>query len=132
MLSVIERVSKYTILKKLDVKNSEATKKAIINALAEFKEYTYTITSDNGSEFARHKEVSEVLGVDFYFAHPYSAWERGVNENTNGLVRQYLKKGSELNNICNKLLAKIADKLNNRPRKTLDYKSPNELFSKLC
>lgn len=129
VLSLVERVSKFTILKKLDVKNSDATKIALTDALIEYKDLTHTITSDNGSEFAKHEEISQFLEASFFFAHPYSAWERGVNENTNGLIRQYLKKGSELTSVTDELLSLIANKLNERPRKTLGYKSPNEIFN---
>ncbi len=83
----------------------------------------HTLTSDNGSEFARHEAISRQLKADFYFAHPYSSWERGLNENTNGLVRQYIKKGSKLNHVDGEMLGIVADKLNNRPRKTLGYKT---------
>lgn len=88
------------------------------------KEYVHTITSDNGSEFARHEEISVELNVDFFFAHPYSSWERGLNENTNGLVRQYLKKGSEFNAVTDHDLAIIVSKLNSRPRKHLVTNRP--------
>ena len=86
------------------------------------------IRSDNGSEFAKHEEISQALNVDFYFAHPYSSWERGLNENTNGLVRQYIKKGAELIDVTDPCLDIIASKLNDRPRKTLGYKTPKEVF----
>ena len=128
VLSIVERVSKFTILKKLKNKNSTSTKVAVSEALKDFKGCVFTITSDNGCEFAKHLEISDELGVDFYFAHPYSSWERGLNENTNGLIRQYLKKGSSLLNISEQQLSQIAEKLNTRPRKTLGYKSPNEVF----
>ena len=90
----------------------------------------FTITSDNGFEFAYHEKISNQLNAEFYFAHPYSSWERGLNENTNGLIRQYFKKGSDFNNITEQDLQVIMDKLNNRPRKTLGYKTPNEIFGK--
>ena len=127
-MSVVERVSKYTILKKLPSKTSDNTQVALIDSLILHKDNVHTITSDNGSEFARHVVVAKELEADFYFAHPYSSWERGLNENTNGLVRQYLKKGSEFTRVNNDKLDTIADKLNNRPRKTLGYKTPNEVF----
>ncbi|HAT67201.1 MAG TPA: IS30 family transposase [Flavobacteriaceae bacterium] len=129
VLSIVERLSKFTLLKKLEAKNSESVKIALTSALASYKKHVHTITSDNGSEFAQHQEVSVQLEADFFFAHPYSSWERGLNENTNGLIRQYLKKGAELTHITDDNLAIIADKLNNRPRKTLSYKSPNEIFN---
>ncbi len=130
ILSIVERVSKFTILKKLVHKNSDVTKTAMIEALAEYKNHVYTITSDNGSEFAKHEEISKALNTDFFFAHPYSSWERGLNENTNGLVRQYIKKGSQLLDVTDQSLAIIADKLNDRPRKTLGFKTPREVFHK--
>ena len=82
----------------------------------------------NGSEFAYHETISKELNTDFYFAHPYSSWERGLNENTNGLVRQYLKKGSCFTKITDMELELIMGQLNNRPRKNLGYLTPNEVF----
>lgn len=128
VLSVVERVSKFTLLKKLPRKTSQLTSRALIEGLSQYKPFVHTLTSDNGSEFAGHETVSAELEADFFFAHPYSSWERGLNENTNGLVRQYLKKGSVLTHINDETLAIIADKLNNRPRKTLGYKTPGEIF----
>lgn len=110
VLLIVERVSKFTLLKKLEVKTSTATKIALSEAPTQYKDQVFTITSDNGCEFAKHQEVSEALDAQFYFAHPYSSWERGLNENTNGLVWQYLKKGSGLTNITDEDLAIIASK----------------------
>jgi transposase, IS30 family len=84
----------------------------------------------NGSEFSFHEKISKELNTDFYFAHPYSSWERGLNENTNGLVRQYLKKGSSFADVTDTDLKTIMDVLNNRPRKILGYSTPNEIFKK--
>ncbi|MFZ2314967.1 MAG: IS30 family transposase [Gammaproteobacteria bacterium] len=112
----------------LAYRTSEITKAATVTSLKKYKNTIFTITSDNGCEFAKHEEISLALNADFYFAHPYSSWERGLNENTNGLVRQYIKKGSELTNVHDQHLDIIADKLNNRPRKTLGFKTPNEVF----
>lgn len=128
ILSIVERVSKFTILKKLENRTSEVTKIALTNALAEYENQVYTITSDNGCEFARHEEISQILSADFFFAHPYSSWERGLNENTNGLVRQYIKKSTELFDVTDQSLDIIASKLNDRPRKTLGFKTPREVF----
>jgi IS30 family transposase len=86
------------------------------------------VNFDNGSEFAGHEAVSIELEADFFFAHPYSSWERGLNENTNGLVRQYLKKSTPFTHVKDEALDIIASKLNNRPRKTLGYKTPKEVF----
>lgn len=85
-----------------------------------------------GGEFAYHQDIANALDADFYFAHPYSSWERGCNENTNGLVRQYIPKGSDFSDIGNNDLIAIENKLNNRPRKTLGYQSPNQVFNAYC
>jgi IS30 family transposase len=89
---------------------------------------TDTITVDNGKELAYHAKLKEALGVDNYFAHPYCSWERGLNENNNGLIRQYLPKGMALDKVTAKEIRVIQDKLNNRPRKLLGYKISNEVY----
>ncbi|MBA3766493.1 MAG: IS30 family transposase [Acidobacteria bacterium] len=86
------------------------------------------LASDNGREFAQHQRIAPQLKAAFYFAHPYASWERGLNENTNGLVRQYFPKKSEFSKISDRQIKKIEDRLNYRPRKTLGYKTPNEVF----
>ena len=94
----------------------------------EFKDRIHTITSDNGFEFSNHKNISQALDCKYYFCHPYSSWERGLNEYTNGLVRQYIPKGTSFENITPEYIQMIEDKLNNRPRKSLGWKTPNEVF----
>jgi IS30 family transposase len=89
------------------------------------------ITLDNGQEFAGHEGVSEALRTQVYFAHPYSSWERGLNENTNGLISQYLNKGGGLLGLSLEECHGIADRLNDRPRKTLSFVAPIELYHKL-
>lgn len=128
VVSIVERVSKKTILKKVETKTAAKVSEATIAGLRACSGAVFTITADNGSEFAYHENISKELNTDFYFAHPYSSWERGLNENTNGLVRQYLKKGSSFTGITDDQLALIADQLNNRPRRSLGYASPNEVF----
>jgi IS30 family transposase len=128
VVSIVERVSKKTILKKVQARTARMVATATIVGLKSYLGSVFSITGDNGSEFAYHEEISKELGTEFYFAHPYSSWERGLNENTNGLVRQYLKKGSDFSGITDDLLAEIEDQLNNRPRKSLGYASPNEVF----
>jgi len=128
IVTMVERVSKLTILKKVTVKSAEMVSSAMISSLKPLMDFILTITGDNGSEFAYHEKISEALGADFYFAHPYSSWERGLNENTNGLIRQYLKKGSDFNDVTDEVLEKIMGRLNNRPRKTLGYATPNQVF----
>lgn len=128
ILSLVERVSKYTLLHKLDHATSEKTGAAIIAKMKRYKKVVHTITSDNGKEFADHQRVAKKLGTGFYFAKPYHAWERGLNENTNGLVRQYFPKGSSFANVSAEDVERVQNLLNSRPRKTLNYKSPNEVF----
>lgn len=130
VVSIVERVSKKTILKKVETKTAAKVSEATIAGLKSCPGSVFTITADNGSEFAYHENISKELNTEFYFAHPYSSWERGLNENTNGLVRQYLKKGSSFTGVTDDHLAFIADQLNNRPRRSLGYASPNEIFTK--
>ncbi len=86
------------------------------------------MTSDNGEEFAEHKKIANKLNAKFYFAHPYASWERGLNENTNGLIRQYFPKGSDFTNITQKEINQAMNKLNNRPGKCPGTKTPNQVF----
>lgn len=98
--------------------------------LKPFRRQVYTITSDNGKEFAWHEEVAKALRADFYFAHPYASWERGTNENTNGLIRQYFPKGMDFNTITQQEIEYVMKRLNNRPRKRLGYLTPAQVFFK--
>ena len=99
LITLVERKSRFTLLKKIDQRTAAAAKMAIIQMLAPYKTKTLTITCDNGKEFADHQEFSEELDADVYFAHAYSSWERGSNENSNGLSRQYFQKGSDFSKI---------------------------------
>lgn len=90
--------------------------------------FVKTITSDNGKEFTNHQQIAEKLDADFYFVDPYSPWKRGLNEYNNKLIRQYLLKKTDFNQISTKTINMIISKLNNRPRKLLGYKTPNEVF----
>ena len=128
LVTVVDRKSKFTLIKKVESKKAEEVTKALIDMLRPLKTITKTITSDNGKEFAYHKEVSETLDTNFYFAHPYSSWERGLNEHTNGLIRQYLPKKTELTQVSKEEIITIQDKLNHRPRKVLNYRTPYEVF----
>jgi len=128
IVSIVDRVSKKTILKKVSNKTARLVSEATISGLEPFSHLVLSITADNGSEFAYHEQISKALNTDFYFAHPYSSWERGLNEHTNGLVRQYLKKGADFSHVNDDILSGIADELNNRLRKTLGYATPNEVF----
>ena len=130
IVSVVERKSKLTLLKKVAHRTSEAVEQALAELLKPFQERCHTITSDNGKEFANHQAIAESLQAAFYFAHPYSSWERGLNENTNGLVRQYFPKKSSFSKITDRDVQQVMDRLNNRPRKRLGYKTPNQVFFK--
>ena len=129
--SMVERKTKLTILELLDGPTSEATKEGIIRRLTPHKKHVLTLTSDNGKEFSGHTEISKKLGSGFYFCTPYHSWERGLNENTNGLVRQYFPKGTEFAMLTAVDVQRVEKLLNNRPRKALNYHSPNEVFAKL-
>jgi len=127
--SMVERTTKFTHLALLAGPTKEATSEAIIKALENMKHRVLTLTSDNGREFAGHQDISAALNADFFFATPYHSWERGLNENTNGLVRQYFPKGTNFATITHEQVQKVQDLLNNRPRKTLKYLTPNEAFA---
>lgn len=96
--------------------------------LKPFKGLVHTITSDNGKEFAKHQEIAQALNTNFYFANPYASWERGLNENTSGLIRQYFPKKSSFTELTDKDMKRVMDNLNHRPRKTLGFKTPSEVF----
>lgn len=128
VLTLVERKTSFSLLAQTDGKKAASIKKQAINILAPYKEQVHTITNDNGKEFAMHKQIGEKLQADIYFCHPYSSWERGLNEYTNKLIRQYLPKKSDLRNLEIEYLNLIIKKLNNRPRKKLDFKTPMEVF----
>jgi len=128
LLTINDRVSSKEWIAKLNGKNAEELAQETIKVLKPIKEIIYTITGDNGKEFAEHKTISKGLDVDFFFARPYHSWERGANENGNGLIRQYFPKGSSFENITNIDVQRVQDILNNRPRKKLNFLTPNEFF----
>lgn len=129
IVTIVDRLSLMTLIAKVGSKHAELVTKATTRLLGGYKKHAaHTITADNGKEFSGHKEISKALGVDFYFAHPYSSWERGTNENTNGLIRQYLPKGTEFESVNDEKCYFIMDRLNNRPRKCLGYRTPKQVF----
>lgn len=113
----------------VDEKTSELVTNKIISILKPFKDQIHTITSDNGAEFAKHEIIYKELEIDFYFAKPYQSWQRGSNENLNRLVRQYLPKGTDFNEIDPNYIEIIQEQINNRPRKRFNFRSPNEMFN---
>jgi IS30 family transposase len=127
MVTLTERMSRFTLLRRVPSKQSALVAQAVI-ALLKWVAHLESITADNGKEFAAHLEISQALSVDFYFAHPYASWERGTNENTNGLIRQYLPKNHSLKYVSFQEETMIMDRLNLRPRKCLDFRSPFEVF----
>lgn len=128
IVSLTERKTRFTLIQKVKRKTAQCVTDAIINLLAPFSDYVHTLTSDNGKEFAGHKTIALKLDAEFYFAHPYASWERGLNENTNGLIRQYFPKKWDFQTITQKEVNRVMDKLNNRPRKCLGIKTPNQVF----
>jgi IS30 family transposase len=128
IVSLVERKSLLTRLEKVTRKTDRAVKRATIKALRPLSERVHTITSDNGKEFAAHQAIAESLNASFYFAHPYHSWERGTNENTNGLVRQYFPKGTDFSKITQREVKAVEKRLNDRPRKKLGYRTPNQVF----
>ena len=128
IVSLTERKSRYTLIQKVKRKTAQCVSDAIINLLAPISDQVHTLTSDNGKEFADHKNIADKLSAKFYFAHPYASWERGLNENTNGLIRQYFPKSRDFTTITQKEIKQVMNKLNNRPRKCLGIKTPNQVF----
>lgn len=131
ILTVVERVSKFTALKKVEIKTAEQVSNAVISGLGSISDSILTITRNNGSKFVYHEIISNKLNTEFYFAHPYSSCERGLNENTNGLIRQYLKKGSDFSIVNDEYLIELIDKLNNRSRKILGYLTPKKYLKEI-
>ncbi len=127
ILSYVERKSKFTVLSKLHRKTAENVALKTIERFAKLGSI-HTITYDNGKEFSNHEKISEALGASCYFATPYHSWERGLNEHTNGLVRQYFPKKTSFKNLTEKEIEKVENLLNNRPRKILGYLKPKEVY----
>jgi transposase, IS30 family len=128
IVSLTERKSRLTLIHKVERKTADNVANAILHLLSPIARRVYTMTSDNGKEFARHETIAKALKAKFYFAHPYASWERGLNENTNGLIRQYFPKNCDFTMITEKQIKYVMDKLNNRPRKCLGIKTPNQVF----
>jgi len=128
LVSLVERKSRYTLLQPVTQRLANLVADATISLLHPFIDLVHTITGDNGKEFSEHVRIAETLKANFYFAHPYSAWERGTNENTNGLVRQYFPKKTDFSKVARSETKVAVDRLNHRPRKCLDFMSPFEVF----
>ncbi len=130
LVTIVERVTLFTVSMRVKSKRAKEVTTATIALLAPFKGLVHTITSDNGKEFAYHEQIAEELDCDFYFSHPYHSWERGLNGNTNGLLRQDFSKSTDFKTVSQKAVKQSVDQLNNRPRKTLAFKTPAALMHK--
>ena len=128
LVTIVERVTNYTLSAQVDSKSAEEVTQATIALLRPFKDVVKTITADNGKEFAYHEKISKAMCADVYFAHPYSSWERGLNENTNGLLRQYFPKDTDLTTVTQKEVRRAVNRLNSRPRKGLGFKTPSQMM----
>lgn len=126
----VDRKSLYLVMCPLNSKNAQDLSDKVINRFSTQNIPCHSFTFDNGKEFSNHLAISNELDVPVFFAHPYSSWERGTNENTNGLIRQYLPKKTDFNNYSSQEIAAIENNLNNRPRKSLGYLTPTEVFIK--
>ncbi len=127
--TIVERKTRYVIVVKLANKKSETVTNAFAIKLNVFDDtIRKTMTYDNGTEMAYHKSLTDQTGMDIYFAHPYSSWERGTNENTNGLVRRYYPKKTDFSKVTEEQLEQLQNRLNNRPRKVLGYYTANEML----
>lgn len=130
LVTLNERKSRYTLIGKVTRKTALAVSDAMISLLTPFTDCVHTLTTDNGKEFAQHERIAKEIDAKFYFAHPYSSWERGANENMNGVIRQFFPKKMRFEPITEKDVKFAMDSLNHRPRKCLNYKTPHEVFMK--
>ena len=132
LLTLVERKSLLTKISKLRRSTARATQRATVRRLKPIGNFVHTITFDNGKEFAAHQDIAHALKAKIFFATPYHAWERGLNENTNGLIRDFFPKGTDFSTISNAEVAKVERLLNARPRKSLGFRSPQEVFDSLA
>lgn len=129
LITAVERKSNFCCISFVKKKQADLVAQAIIDMLGPYKSRVLTITIDNGKEFSLHKKIAKQLEAEVYFAHPYSSWERGLNEQVNGLIRQYFPKKSSFENISNEDIAFVENRLNNRPRKKLNFEKPINIFN---
>lgn len=128
LLTLVERKTLFTVIARLDSKRADLLADEAIAQMMPLNEKVKTITFDNGLEFSAHEEIAKALDADIYFAHPYASWERGINENINGLIRQYFPKETDFTKVTDEQVEFVMDRLNSRPRASRGGKSPNELF----
>lgn len=131
LLTIIDRLSGYLWIRKLEGKNAAELAEKALQALLPWKPWLHTITADNGKEFAEHEAIAKELEILFYFAKPYHSWERGANENANGLIRQFFPKKTRLDTVSHEQVLWVERLLNNRPRKRLGFLTPKEKLEEL-
>jgi IS30 family transposase len=129
IVTLVERKTKYTIIGKLKARTTAELNKRVISLIRKQDREVKTITADNGTEFHQYEQIEQATDTTFYFATPYHSWERGLNENTNGLIRQYLPKGKSMADLTQRMCDAIAEKLNRRPRKILNYRTPEQCYA---
>ncbi len=132
LVTLSERHSKLNLIAHVPSKHAEVVTQAMIEMLKPYQADLHTITFDNGKEFAFHEQLKEILCIETYFAHPYHSWERGLNENHNGLIRQYLPKGQPLDKVTHEQVLEIQTRLNQRPRKLLGFRTPEEVYTEMA
>lgn len=130
IVSLVERKTGFTLIQKVERKTAQTVGATVAKLLKPHRTRVHTITSDNGREFASHESISRKLQADFFFAHHYASWERGTNENTNGLIRQYFPKSRDFTTITQQEIDAAMKRLNNRPRKRLGFMTPSQVFFK--
>lgn len=126
LVTITERSSNYLLIRRVDDKSARQVRQAIVTCLKESGLPVHTLTSDNGTEFADYQQVAKALQADFFFAHPYHAWERGAKEHNNKLIRQYIPKKMDFSHMSHKQVREYQERINDRPRKKLNYFTPNE------
>ena len=132
IVTLAERRTQAVMIRKVDTKEADVVRAAIIAMLKRVKRVSYTLTLDNGKEFTQHEQVAKVIGIDTFFAAPYASWQRGLNEQINGLIRQYLPKTRRFDDVTDEELALIEKRLNHRPRKRLGFNTPADEFQALA
>ena len=129
LITLVDRSTLFICCARVYTRKAKVVSSAIVRMLKPHADKVKTLTFDNGSEFVEHEKIAKSLNAKTFFAHPYSSWERGINENTNGLLRQFFPKKTDFKTITNQEIKNAVKNLNNRPRKTRNYKTPNQLFN---
>ena len=120
--------SRYLVIRKVNDKSAYEMKNVVLDGFKNYPKIAKTFTFDNGTEFSLHDQIEKELGAEVYFAHPYSPWERGLNENTNGLIRKFYPKGTDFSRVTDEDILRVQNLINERPRKSLNYKTPKEVL----